>query len=183
MIGSRTRSRELALQTLYTWDVDPNDTSQAREQTLALSEVSDEVRAFAKTLVEGVLADLTAIDFAISCAAENWSLIRLAVIDRNVLRLAVFEFTHMDEIPPAVSMDEAIELGKRYSTKQSGAFINGVLDRIRRDLGIEIDEATSVSLNAAAEGDSATDAAGRGARDDRDADGVQADDADAQERS
>jgi N utilization substance protein B len=172
VIGSRTRSREIALQTLYTWDVDPNETSQARDQTLELAEASDEVREFAKTLVEGVLADLTAIDFAISCAAENWSLSRLAVIDRNVLRLAVFEFTHLDEIPPAVSMDEAIELGKRFSTKQSGSFINGVLDRIRRDLGIEIDEATMRSLNAAAGvGDDADD--DESSRDDTPRAGVQ----------
>lgn len=136
MIGSRTRSREIALQTLFSWDVGPSGGPDALEHTLADAEASPEVRAFAQQLVEGVLADLPRIDQAIAAAAENWSLERLAVVDRNILRLAVLELHTPEEVPPAVAIDEAIELGKRFSTAQSGAFINGVLDRVRRDLGL-----------------------------------------------
>lgn len=142
MIGSRTRSRELALQTLFSWDVGPDAGPTALDQTLDHSEASLEVRTYAESLVEGVLGDLPRIDRAIADAAENWTLERLAVVDRNVLRLAVHELLSVDDVPTAVCIDEAIELGKRYSTAQSGAFINGVLDRIRRDLGLPAEPST-----------------------------------------
>lgn len=140
MIGARRRSRELALQILFCWDVGPTLTAAGLGETMDNAEASADVRAFAQTLVDGVIASLSAIDGAIAAAADNWSVERLAVVDRNVLRLAVHELMQADDVPPAVAIDEAIELGKRYSTAQSGSFINGVLDRVRRDLDIVIDE-------------------------------------------
>jgi transcription antitermination factor NusB len=82
-------------------------------------------------LVRGVTAERDEIDAKISSVAQNWDITRMAVIDRNVLRMASYELLYRDEIPPKVSINEAIELGKRFSTKNSGAFINGILDRIK----------------------------------------------------
>lgn len=144
MIGSRSRSREIALQTLFSWDVGPADGPDSIDQTLEHAEASEDVRDYARLLVEGVLSGLPRIDNAIAAAADNWTVARLAVVDRNILRLAVHEMTaDDDEVPAAVAIDEAIELGKRYSTALSGAFINGVLDRIRRDLGLPAGPDTS----------------------------------------
>ncbi len=140
MIGSRSRSREIALQVLYSVDHEPQPLNGAWEQTLADAEASAEVRAFARELVSGVLSQRDELDRLISGAAENWDLSRLAVVDRNVLRLSVHELLSRRDIPAKVSINEAIELGKRFSTAQSGAFINGILDRIRRDLNLPVDE-------------------------------------------
>jgi len=138
VIGSRTRSRELALQALYTYDVDPSRDRDVITQTLRDAEVNDEVRRHAESLVYGTLDRLGEIDKLIRGAADNWDLERLAVVDRNVLRLALHELLDRDDVPAAVVLDEAIELGKRFSTKQSGAFINGLLDRLRKDMGLDI---------------------------------------------
>jgi transcription antitermination protein NusB len=140
VIGSRSRSREIALQVLYSCDRDAVTAAAQWEMTLADAEASPEVRAFARELVEGVLTDKARIDQLIAGAADNWELSRLAAVDRNILRVAVHELLARLDIPAKVSINEAIELGKRYSTAQSGAFINGILDRIRRDLGRPADE-------------------------------------------
>ncbi|HZM00374.1 MAG TPA: transcription antitermination factor NusB, partial [Planctomycetota bacterium] len=96
----------------------------------------------AQELVAGTLAQRGEIDALIATAAENWELSRLATVDRNILRLAVHELCSRPDIPAKVSINEAIELGKRYSTAQSGAFINGILDRVRRDLGRSVDDSS-----------------------------------------
>ncbi len=140
MIGSRTRSREIALQVLYSCDAETAPQPELWEQTLADAECSTEVRAFARELIEGVLADRARLDALIAGAADNWELSRLATVDRNILRLAVHELLSRPDIPAKVSINEAIELGKRFSTAQSGAFINGILDRIRRDQRVPVDE-------------------------------------------
>ncbi len=134
MIGPRTRSRELALQALFAQDVHKDGDRHAYEFTLVHAEVSPEVADFARQLVEGVLERTAEWDALIASAADNWDLSRLATVDRNILRLAVYEMLARDDIPNKVAINEAIELGKRFSTKQSGAFVNGILDRIRKDL-------------------------------------------------
>jgi transcription antitermination protein NusB len=139
MIGSRSRSREIALQVLYSCDHENVPDRACWQLTLEDTEASPEVKAFARELVDGVLAQRDEIDRLIAGAAENWDLSRLAVVDRNVLRLSVHELLGRRDIPAKVSINEAIELGKRFSTAQSGAFINGILDRIRRDLNLPVD--------------------------------------------
>jgi len=134
VIGARRRAREIALQLLYQHDALPGVTPDELRETLADIEASAPVKAFALELAEGVLADLPAIDALVARAAENWEMHRIAVVDRNILRLATHEMLSQDEIPPKVSINEAIELAKRFSTGQSGAFVNGLLDRILRDL-------------------------------------------------
>jgi transcription antitermination factor NusB len=95
-----------------------------------------ELQAFARQLLEGTLRMRARIDEIISAAAQNWNLKRMALVDRNILRMAVYEMLYAEDIPAKVSINEAIEMGKRYSTQQSGSFINGILDRIRREQGL-----------------------------------------------
>jgi N utilization substance protein B len=141
VIGSRSRSREIALQVLYSCDAVRAPSPELWASTLDDAEATPEVKAFAHELVTGALAQRGGIDGLIASAAENWELSRLAAVDRNILRLAVYELSCRTDIPAKVSINEAIELGKRYSTAQSGAFINGILDRVRRDLGRAVDDA------------------------------------------
>lgn len=141
MIGARTRARELALQALYTRELVEQDPELACASTLADAEVPEAVRDHARELTHGVVAHLVALDASIAGAAENWELARLATIDRNVIRLALYEMLHTSDVPARVAINEAIELGKRFSTAQSGAFINGVLDRIRKEAGLPAGEA------------------------------------------
>jgi N utilization substance protein B len=92
------------------------------------------VRAFAEELVGGTLGNLAAVDLLITASADNWRLDRMSAVDRNILRLAVFESRfYSDPTPPAVVIDEAVELAKRYGTVESGRFVNGILDHIFRD--------------------------------------------------
>ncbi|MHC4845793.1 MAG: transcription antitermination factor NusB [Planctomycetota bacterium] len=157
MIGGRTRSREIALQILYSVDKVTAPSLDHWEQTLEDTEGSEEVKAFAQALAAGVLAERAELDRLISGAADNWELSRLATVDRNVLRLAVHELISRDDIPAKVSINEAIELGKRFSTKQSGSFINGILDRIRRDMGLPTDEVEDEADEADESADDAAD--------------------------
>lgn len=130
----RTRSRELALQVLYQLDARGADAIEQMDHFLQSEEPNEiEVHEFTRKLVSGTIEAKESIDELLSAAAENWKLHRMAIVDRNILRMAVYEMLHIEEIPAKVSINEAIELGKRYSTKQSGSFINGILDRIRRE--------------------------------------------------
>jgi N utilization substance protein B len=97
-------------------------------------EVEEEVRSFAESLVAGVTRERERLDTLIAGAATNWRVERMAVVDRNILRMAVYELSHLTDTPAAVILDEAIEVGKRFGTEQSGAFINGVLDAVKRGL-------------------------------------------------
>jgi N utilization substance protein B len=90
-----------------------------------------DARTYARDLVEGTLEARESLDGTIQSVAQNWDISRMAVIDRNVLRLASFELLKCSDIPPNVAINEAIELGKRFSTAQSGSFINGILDKIK----------------------------------------------------
>ena len=99
--------------------------------------VEREVMSLAEALVRGVAAHRRAIDERIELVSTNWRLDRMAKVDRNVLRLAVFELHHRSEVPVKVVINEAIELGKKYGSESSGAFVNGVLDRVAADLPAE----------------------------------------------
>jgi transcription antitermination protein NusB len=96
---------------------------------------NDDGREFADVLVRGVSNDLSRIDDIIRNVSRNWRLERMGRVDRNVIRLATFELEHMDDIPRRVTLNEAVELAKRYGSEQSASFVNGVLDRIASDLG------------------------------------------------
>ena len=91
-----------------------------------------EVKVFAEGLVEGVMREREALDRIITGSAENWRVERMAVVDRNILRVAVYELSWLPDTPPVVVLDEAIEVGKKYGSERSGAFINGILDSVRK---------------------------------------------------
>jgi N utilization substance protein B len=129
----RSRGREVALQLLYQREQNPK-TDRAALEGFARERLRDEpIRQFCMAIFDGVLANMNAIDAQISAAAENWRITRMPAVDRNILRLGAFELLHMKDTPAAVSFDEAIELARRYGTADSSAFVNGVLDRLRRD--------------------------------------------------
>ncbi|HUR28082.1 MAG TPA: transcription antitermination factor NusB [Planctomycetota bacterium] len=128
---SRTRGRELALQFLYQVDLRGSSAESERDAFLRSEEKDKEARAFAEARIEGVTSNRPELDRTIQEVAQNWDISRMAVIDRNVLRIATFELLHCKDIPPKVAINEAIEIGKRFSTSNSGAFINGILDKIK----------------------------------------------------
>ena len=97
-----------------------------------MQDAEGEVREFADSLVKGVYSNLKSIDDIISKYTDNWDIKRMAVIDKNILRLGVFELVYLKDIPEKVSINEAIELGKRYGDIDSGKFINGILDKIKQ---------------------------------------------------
>ncbi len=127
----RTRARELALQFLYQFDLRGAEFLDEEKRFLRAEESDKGTRDFAAHLIQGTVEHLSEINDVIRAVAQNWDIERMAVIDRNVLRMATFELLFCEDIPPKVSINEAIELGKRYSTQNSGAFINGILDKIK----------------------------------------------------
>jgi N utilization substance protein B len=126
----RTKAREYALQMLYQLDIRHAEAPDILREFWAAQEAPEEVRAFATRLVEGTAARFEEIDGLIRAHAANWDLKRMAVVDRNILRLGVCELLQMDDVPPNVCIDEAIELAKRFGDAESAKFINGILDAI-----------------------------------------------------
>jgi transcription antitermination protein NusB len=130
--SSRRYGRELALQALYGTEVGKRPPSELLAELLARDEAS-EGRAFVRDLVLGTLENEEESDAIIAPLLEGWTLERLPTIDRIVLRMSVFELKHRKEIPPPVVINEAVELAKKFSTEDSGRYVNGVLERVRRE--------------------------------------------------
>lgn len=129
----RTKAREYALQILYAVDITKDDPVSCTERFWGSSdESSGEVKAFTSEIVLGVCDKKKDIDRLISKYATNWQLDRMAVIDRNVLRLATYELLFREDIPPKVSINEAIDIAKKFGGNDSGKFVNGVLDKINK---------------------------------------------------
>lgn len=133
MARSRRRSREAALQTLYEIEVGKAGQDQALEHTLEASELPEDLAAYAQRILEGVRSHQAEIDQIVGAAVQGYDYNRLAAVDRNVLRIAAYELHFEPAVPPAVSINEAIEIAKKYSTAESGKFVNGVLGRIVRE--------------------------------------------------
>ena len=131
-MGQRRRARECALQMLFQIDLTGTTPSDVFPTFWTGQETGEDVRAFAERLVLGVAGELRALDRAIAVSATNWRIERMAVVDRNILRMAVFELAKAPSTPAVVVLDEAIEVGKKYGSEQSGAFLNGILDAIRK---------------------------------------------------
>jgi len=132
-LGKRRRSRESALQVLYQLDIKKQDATRAIAQWKDYFSPNEERDEFVERIVLGVLKHCMEIDRLIEQCSENWRLDRMSVIDRNILRMAAFELLYCEEIPPKVTLNEAIDLGKRYGSGDSGSFINGILDRIQNE--------------------------------------------------
>jgi len=158
-MGKRREARERAVQFLFQHDLNPpEDLDQALDQfwdsqrAAAIAEEkgaarwgqklqlpppsADEtaVRHFAEPMIRGALEHRDEADAVIKKHAQNWDLHRMAAVDRNILRLAIYEMLHRDDIPPVVSINEAVDIAKKFSTQDSGKFVNGILDKIKTDL-------------------------------------------------
>jgi transcription antitermination protein NusB len=129
-MGLRRKARELAMQALFCMDMLKNKPEELVEKLCEAVESSPDIRPFCDKLVKGVLENRAAIDQIIEQSSDNWKLFRMACVDRNILRIAIFEMLHCDDIPPRVTINEAVDIGKKYGTEDSGAFINGILDSI-----------------------------------------------------
>ncbi|MEN6458866.1 MAG: transcription antitermination factor NusB [Thermoguttaceae bacterium] len=125
----RSRAREIAFQVLYQDDLNPRNNPAEGDQFIQKRLRGEPLRAFARELVGGVRRHRAELDALVEQTAANWSLKRMAATDRNILRLGTFELLHTDT-PPRVSVDEAVELAKRFGSAQSSQFVNGILDKI-----------------------------------------------------
>ncbi|HOK77865.1 MAG TPA: transcription antitermination factor NusB [Verrucomicrobiota bacterium] len=158
-MGTRREARERALQFLFQCDINPPEDFEAAltlfwesQQTAATGKEQtsqtrdkpaeaplqtpdqDVIRAFANDLIRGAWQHRGKIDALITKHAKNWDLCRMAVVDRNILRIAIYEMLYREDIPPVVSINEAVDIAKKYSTEDSGGFVNGILDKIRTEI-------------------------------------------------
>ena len=158
-MGKRREARERAVQFLFQHDLSPpEDLERALEefwQTQRAAAIADETgpatwgqptelppptseeaetRLFAEPLIRGVIQQRPALDEVIMKHVKNWELHRIAAVDRNVLRLAIYEMMHREDIPPVVSINEAVDIAKKFSTQESGKFVNGILDKVKGEL-------------------------------------------------
>jgi N utilization substance protein B len=158
-MGKRREARERAVQFLFQHDLNPPDDIERAlnefwesQRAAAIAEDKGpanwgqhvelppptageaEMRLFAEPLIRGTLLHRQAIDEHIKTHVRNWELHRIAAVDRNILRLAIYEMLHRDDIPPVVSINEAVDIAKKFSTQDSGKFVNGILDKIKAEL-------------------------------------------------
>lgn len=132
-MGNRRKSREYALQLLYARDMTGWQMEELSPLFWKDHSVSTQTSAYADKIVSGVMGHAASIDILIEQNAKNWKISRMSHVDRNILRIAVYEFLYEDS-PPVVIINEAIEVAKRYGDGESGQFVNGVLDAIRKSL-------------------------------------------------
>ncbi len=130
----RRKSREFALQVLYQLNISKQEALTAITQFQEHFASGGETDTFQRRLVLGVLEHCSELDRLIKKYSEHWCLDRINLIERNILRMAIFELLYCEEIPPKVTLNEAIDLGKRYGSEDSGSFINGILDRIQHEV-------------------------------------------------
>ncbi|HEA47264.1 MAG TPA: transcription antitermination factor NusB [bacterium] len=132
-MGRRRRARELALQILFQLDSGQENLEEVLETFWALHRHPGEIKEFANRIVNGTRKNLKAIDQKIARYAEHWEIKRMPTVDRNILRLAAYELLYCPDIPIKVSLNEAVELAKKFSTEKSGQFVNALLDRIAHE--------------------------------------------------
>jgi N utilization substance protein B len=137
-MNPRRRAREIALQALFQYDVQGDAFDKELGNFLAQARQED-ATDFARQLARGAWEGRSDADTLLNDLTERWSVDRMAIVDRNILRMGIYQFMHCPDIPPRVVINEAIELGKRYSTADSAQFINGLLDAARKKLIGEID--------------------------------------------
>ncbi len=129
-MGARRKARELALQMLYQFDLSGNSPETIITTFEELQKSKPNTREFATKIFQGTVEHLVTIDDMIQAQADNWRLPRMAVVDRNIIRMSVYEFLHESDTPKLVIIDEAIEIAKKFGTQKSSQFINGILDGI-----------------------------------------------------
>jgi N utilization substance protein B len=147
-MGARRRARECALQMLFSFDVTHSSVDELIETYWGeMAEAAEDVRSFANELVIGTISHLNKIDELIRLRTEHWRITRMAIVDRNLLRLAIFEFLYQPTTPMTVAINEALEIARRFSTHEATQFINGILDAIKRDVESQtVPEMTAATL-------------------------------------
>jgi N utilization substance protein B len=134
-MATRRDAREWAMKLLFEFDLNPPKELQvALDAFWVENPAGGKPRAFAERLVRGVLDNLDSLDETLSGCAQNWDVTRMGTVERNVMRVALYELLHCDDIPPAVTINEAVDITKYFSTTESGRFVNGILDRARKML-------------------------------------------------
>ena len=133
-MGKRRMARRSVLQYHFWRDLHGGEGPDSIEEFWELCPAKSSVQQFARPLIEGILAHLSEIDERIRHYCENYEVRRISAVDRNVLRLGIYELLYRDDIPPVVSINEAIELAKEFGGPDSGRFVNGILDRVKDDL-------------------------------------------------
>lgn len=135
-MGKRREGREVALQLLFHWDLNLQEMPQEKDLELfwGLCNVIPGTRSFATTVLNGVIANQATIDSKITRYTANYELKRISAVDRNILRMAIYEMLYAADVPPIVAINEAIDIAKKFGTEESGKFVNGVLDRVKLDL-------------------------------------------------
>jgi N utilization substance protein B len=129
----RTKGREFAMQMLFQWDMSQQEPAKLEAKFWRGAKAADATREFANKLFEGAAKEAASLDEAVAKHAENWRLERLAAIDRAILRLAIYEL-RATQTPPKVVLNEAVELAKKFSSEDSGGFVNGILDAFRKSM-------------------------------------------------
>ena len=133
-MGTRRQAREIAMQALFYMDMRSNVSVEMLEHFCGNFSPSKKTQPFFLKLVNGVLGVKGELDALIERFSMNWDIKRMSGVDRNVMRIAVFELLYCDDIPPKVSINEAVDIGKKFGSEESGAFINGIMDSIREEL-------------------------------------------------
>jgi len=136
-MGKRREGREAAVQFLFQDDLNKTDRealAEVLEEFWKLRESALKTRQFASELIRGVLENHDAIDERIKRVTANYELHRIAPVDRNILRVAIYEMLYTSEVPPVVCINEAIEIAKRFGAEESGRFVNGILDRLKEEV-------------------------------------------------
>jgi N utilization substance protein B len=133
-MGTRRQARELAMQALFYMDIRKDASEETLEYFCGCFCPSKKSRPFFRKLVNGVLGTKDQIDALVERFSQNWNISRMSCVDRNVMRIAIYEMLYCDDIPPKVSINEAVDIGKKFGTQESGAFINGIMDSIREAL-------------------------------------------------
>jgi N utilization substance protein B len=132
--SGRRRARELALQACYAHELSGNPPAQISDEVILSKDEAGAVLEFANELFRRTVAEISHFDMMIRRKAVNWEFNRIAIMDKLILRMALCEFLYFSDIPPKVTIDEAIEIAKKYSTEKSGRFVNGILDAVLIDL-------------------------------------------------
>ncbi|PYJ78851.1 MAG: transcription antitermination factor NusB [Verrucomicrobia bacterium] len=144
-MGKRRRAREAAVQYHFWRDLQHGEGPERIEDFWEFCPATPRVREFAQPLIEGMVAHLPEIDERIRRYCANYEFRRISTVDRNILRLAIYEMLYRDDIPPVVSINEAIELAKTFGGAESGRFVNGILDRVKNDLKRPLREAAPLA--------------------------------------
>lgn len=133
-MSARRKARELTLKALYAYEISGSDAQQVSDDIISTSQIKEEAKRFSQILFEKVLQNIEKIDNLIKGSVKSWDFSRIALVEKNILRIGVGELLFFSDIAPAITINEAIELAKKYGEKDSKNFINGVLDSMSKAL-------------------------------------------------